>query len=138
MDLAAYLDAARGFGERFRARWEPYPTAPAAEVDGERLAAAWAEYTERLQDNYPFFHPRFAGQMLKPPHPVAVAAYLAAMCVNPNNHALDGRPVTSEMEKEAAAELGAMWSEEHTSELQSRQYLVCRLLVEKNSHSAAR
>src|SRR3712207_8520949 len=27
---------------------------------------------------------------------------------------------------------GAMRSEEHTSELQSRQYLVCRLLLEKN------
>src|SRR3712207_7989484 len=26
-------------------------------------------------------------------------------------------------------------SEEHTSELQSRQYLVCRLLLEKTSHS---
>src|SRR3712207_7790415 len=25
-------------------------------------------------------------------------------------------------------------SEEHTSELQSRQYLVCRLLLEKNQH----
>src|SRR3712207_8392816 len=31
---------------------------------------------------------------------------------------------------EAAAEIGAR-SEEHTSELQSRQYLVCRLLLEK-------
>src|SRR3712207_8040412 len=28
----------------------------------------------------------------------------------------------------------AQRSEEHTSELQSRQYLVCRLLLEKNSH----
>src|SRR3712207_7270399 len=27
-------------------------------------------------------------------------------------------------------------SEEHTSELQSRQYLVCRLLLEKKKHSA--
>src|SRR3712207_8324666 len=27
-------------------------------------------------------------------------------------------------------------SEEHTSELQSRQYLVCRLLLEKNTHGA--
>src|SRR3712207_8791491 len=26
-------------------------------------------------------------------------------------------------------------SEEHTSELQSRQYLVCRLLLEKNKHT---
>src|SRR3712207_7537784 len=31
----------------------------------------------------------------------------------------------------AAAEIR---SEEHTSELQSRQYLVCRLLLEKNRH----
>src|SRR3712207_6851967 len=28
---------------------------------------------------------------------------------------------------------GALRSEEHTSELQSRQYLVCRLLLEKNT-----
>src|SRR3712207_8549277 len=27
-------------------------------------------------------------------------------------------------------------SEEHTSELQSRQYLVCRLLLEKKNHSS--
>src|SRR3712207_8630910 len=31
----------------------------------------------------------------------------------------------------------AVRSEEHTSELQSRQYLVCRLLLEKNSGDAA-
>src|SRR3712207_7358305 len=29
-------------------------------------------------------------------------------------------------------------SEEHTSELQSRQYLVCRLLLEKKKHSPRR
>src|SRR3712207_8324334 len=29
----------------------------------------------------------------------------------------------------------AMRSEEHTSELQSRQYLVCRLLLEKKKHA---
>src|SRR3712207_8861659 len=29
-------------------------------------------------------------------------------------------------------------SEEHTSELQSRQYLVCRLLLEKKNHSSSR
>src|SRR3712207_8845287 len=29
-------------------------------------------------------------------------------------------------------------SEEHTSELQSRQYLVCRLLLEKKKHRALR
>src|SRR3712207_7807260 len=33
----------------------------------------------------------------------------------------------------AARLLGMARSEEHTSELQSRQYLVCRLLLEKNT-----
>src|SRR3712207_7753889 len=39
-------------------------------------------------------------------------------------------------EVEAAAQLGddRLRSEEHTSELQSRQYLVCRLLLEKKIH----
>ena len=109
MDLAAYLDAARSFDRSFRARWEPVAPAPAAAVDEGRLAAAWAEYTGRLQDNYPFFHPRYAGQMLKPPHPVAIAGYLAAMTVNPNNHALDGGPATGAMEKEVVADLAAMF-----------------------------
>jgi glutamate/tyrosine decarboxylase-like PLP-dependent enzyme len=109
MDLRGYLDDAAGFAEGFRDRWEPYPPAPATQVDGGRLAAAWAEYTERLQDNYPFFHPRYAGQMLKPPHPVAVAGYLAAMTINPNNHALDGGPATGAMEKEVVGELAAMF-----------------------------
>jgi glutamate/tyrosine decarboxylase-like PLP-dependent enzyme len=109
MDLAAYLEAARSFDRSFRARWEPVAAAPAAAVDDGRLAAAWAEYTGRLQDNYPFFHPRYAGQMLKPPHPVAIAGYLAAMTVNPNNHALDGGPATGAMEKEVVADLAAMF-----------------------------
>ena len=57
---------------------------------------------------YPFGHPRYAGQMLKPPHPVALAAYAAAARINPNNHALDGGPPTSAFEKEVVADLGAM------------------------------
>jgi glutamate/tyrosine decarboxylase-like PLP-dependent enzyme len=109
MDLRGYLDDAAGFAEGFRDRWEPFPRVPATQVDGGRLAAAWAEYTERLQDNYPFFHPRYAGQMLKPPHPVAVAGYLAAMTINPNNHALDGGPATGAMEKEVVGDLAAMF-----------------------------
>jgi glutamate/tyrosine decarboxylase-like PLP-dependent enzyme len=109
MDLGAYLDAAHAFDRRFRGRWEPVAPAAAAEVDPERLAAVWAEYTERLQDNYPYFHPRYAGQMLKPPHPVAIAGYLAAMTVNPNNHALDAGPATAAMEKEVVGDLAAMF-----------------------------
>jgi glutamate/tyrosine decarboxylase-like PLP-dependent enzyme len=61
-----------------------------------------------MQDNYPYFHPLYAGQMLKPPHPVARAAAAMADWVNPNNHALDGGRASSRMEKEAVAELARM------------------------------
>jgi glutamate/tyrosine decarboxylase-like PLP-dependent enzyme len=47
--------------------------------------------------------------MLKPPHPAAVAGYLAAMLVNPNNQAVEAGKVTSELEKEAVAQLAAMF-----------------------------
>src|SRR5262249_43424514 len=66
-------------------------------------------FAERLRENSPSSPPSYAGQMLKPPHPAAVAGYLAAMLINPNNHALDGGPATSAMEKEAVAQLAAMF-----------------------------
>ena len=67
----------------------------------------------RLGDNYPYFHPLYAGQMLKPPHPVARAAYALAMSINPNNHARDGGRASSEMEIEAVREIAGMfgWTE---------------------------
>lgn len=74
-------------------------------LDPARLQALIVELGERLQDNYPFFHPLYAGQMLKPPHPAAMIAYLTAMQINPNNHALDGGPATARMEREAVAAL---------------------------------
>ena len=66
------------------------------------------ELRKRLEGNYPFHHPQYAGQMLKPPHPLAWIAYAMTMTVNPNNHALDGGPPTSVMEKEAVAKLAEM------------------------------
>jgi len=67
-----------------------------------------SQLSERLEGNYPFHHPSYAGQMLKPPHPVAWLAYALTATINPNNHALDGGPPTSEMEKEAVKELAKM------------------------------
>src|SRR6202041_830428 len=79
----------------------------------ERIAEVLAEATGKLRDNYPYFHPLYAGQMLKPPHPVARLAYALAMWINPNNHALDGGRASSAMEREAVAELAAMFSWEN-------------------------
>src|SRR6266568_6388572 len=80
-----------------------------AELPGrERLMEVLAEVAERLHDNYPYFHPLYAGQMLKPPHPVARLAYELALWINPNNHALDGGRASSAMEREAVAALARM------------------------------
>jgi tyrosine decarboxylase / aspartate 1-decarboxylase len=78
-----------------------------------RAAAVLSETAERLHDNYPYFHPLYAGQMLKPPHPVARAAYAMAMQLNPNNHALDGGRASSRMEVEAVRAIAEMfgWAE---------------------------
>ena len=73
------------------------------------LESVLFEVAERLQDNYPYFHPLYAGQMLKPPHQVARLAYMLAMWINPNNHALDGGKASSQMEKEAVAEIAKMF-----------------------------
>jgi tyrosine decarboxylase/aspartate 1-decarboxylase len=76
---------------------------------GEEAAAILREAAERMHDNDPYGHPLYIGQMLKPPHPIARAAYAMAMSVNPNNHALDGGRASSAMELEAVAALARMF-----------------------------
>jgi tyrosine decarboxylase/aspartate 1-decarboxylase len=78
-------------------------------IEEPELASVLDEVAERMQDNYPYFHPQYAGQMLKPPHPVARIAYAMSLWINPNNHALDGGRASSAMEKECIVDLGAMF-----------------------------
>lgn len=80
-----------------------------AEDDAAGTGAVLREVAERMRDNYPYPHPLYAGQMLKPPHPVARLAYSLALWLNPNNHALDGGRASSAMEKEAVAEIAGMF-----------------------------
>jgi glutamate/tyrosine decarboxylase-like PLP-dependent enzyme len=82
-------------------------------VDAEAMGRVLETTARRLGDNYPYFHPLYAGQMLKPPHPVARAAYALAMTINPNNHSRDGGRASSEMEIEAVQEIAGMfgWTE---------------------------
>ncbi|MGF1510767.1 MAG: pyridoxal phosphate-dependent decarboxylase family protein [Myxococcota bacterium] len=88
--------------ESWEGRWPP---AEADEPD-TRAEDALRALMARLTDNFPFGHPSYAGQMLKPPHPVAWVAYAATMLINPNNHALDGGPATARMELEVIRGLG--------------------------------
>jgi tyrosine decarboxylase / aspartate 1-decarboxylase len=87
------------------ARLPPNPALPL----GEAASSILERVATRLQDNYPYAHPLYAGQMLKPPHPIARAAYALAMSVNPNNHALDGGRASSAMEIEAVAAIAKMF-----------------------------
>lgn len=90
-------------------RWRPFLPAESLRVDKRAAAEAIDALVARLNDNYPFFHPDYAGQMLKPPHPVALAAYLAAARINPNNHALDGGPATAALEREVIEQFAALF-----------------------------
>ncbi|MEP1095147.1 MAG: aminotransferase class I/II-fold pyridoxal phosphate-dependent enzyme [Cyclobacteriaceae bacterium] len=88
--------------------------------DLKKMEEVLQEVAERMQDNYPYFHPLFAGQMLKPPHPIARAAYMLSMWINPNNHAMDGSKASSPMEKEVVADLAKMFGlEQHLGHLTS-------------------
>lgn len=74
-----------------------------------RIEDALLKVAARMQNNYPYFQPEYAGQMLKPPHAIARLAYMLALYVNPNNHALDGGRASSQMEKEAVAGIAQMF-----------------------------
>jgi tyrosine decarboxylase / aspartate 1-decarboxylase len=103
--LDVFLEAAK----RLDAGFAGLPAYELSLPGAQRLADVLNATAERLHDNYPYFHPLYAGQMLKPPHPVARLAYALAMWINPNNHALDGGRATSAMEKETVAEIAAMF-----------------------------
>jgi tyrosine decarboxylase / aspartate 1-decarboxylase len=103
--LEAFFEAVK----RLDAGFADLPEFVSKASGSERLTKVLTATAERLHDNYPYFHPLYAGQMLKPPHPVARLAYALAMWINPNNHALDGGRASSAMEKEAVAEIAAMF-----------------------------
>ncbi|HXR33484.1 MAG TPA: aminotransferase class I/II-fold pyridoxal phosphate-dependent enzyme [Verrucomicrobiae bacterium] len=95
--------------QKLDASFASLPEFAAAAIDSQKISEVLASTAERLRDNYPYFHPLYAGQMLKPPHPVARLAYALALWINPNNHALDGGRASSAMEKEAVAEIAGMF-----------------------------
>ena len=98
--------------ERLRDQFGFLPPVESGDMSPGRdaeIARVLDETALRLGDNYPYFHPLYAGQMLKPPHPVARAAYALAMAINPNNHARDGGRASSTMEIEAVSVIAGMF-----------------------------
>jgi len=95
--------------DRWTSQWPAVESDEATRVAPELAEATIAELMDRLQDNYPFGDPAYAGQMLKPPHEIASVAYFLTQQINPNNHALDGGPATAALEREVVADLAAMF-----------------------------
>lgn len=103
---------------RLEAGFAALPAINTPPADAQAIEETLLEVAARLHDNYPYFHPLYAGQMLMPPHAVARLAYSLAMWLNPNNHALDGGRASSEMEKEAVSDLARLFGlEEHLGHL---------------------
>ncbi len=109
MDLNRWLNSAADAIADWEAAFGPFQRHCSLQVPDDRFASVFADFTKRLRENYPFFHPSYAGQMLKPPHPAAVVGYLTAMLINPNNHALDGGPATARMELDVVDQLARMF-----------------------------
>jgi glutamate/tyrosine decarboxylase-like PLP-dependent enzyme len=93
----------------WQSQWHSYDTDETLQVSESLAREVLGELIDRLADNYPFWHPSYAGQMLKPPHDIASLAYFLAQQINPNNHALDGGPATARMEIEVVARLAGMF-----------------------------
>jgi tyrosine decarboxylase / aspartate 1-decarboxylase len=108
MNYAAELELLKAALARLARGFESLP-AHATDVDVERAAQVLDDVARRLQDNYPYHHPLYAGQMLKPPHPVARVAYALSLWINPNNHALDGGRASSALEKECIEAISGMF-----------------------------
>lgn len=109
MKLDYWLGRASEAVNDWAAEFGPYTPHPVHHIDDDTFRLAFDDFARRLRDNYPFFHPRYAGQMVKPPHPAAIVGYLAAMLINPNNHAREGGPATCDMERDVIGQLGAMF-----------------------------
>lgn len=57
MDLNKWLAAAVASNAEWSKIFGPFDPHPALAVDDSRFAAAFETFTERLKNNYPFFHP---------------------------------------------------------------------------------
>ena len=91
------------------ATFGPFDTHISQKADIEAVRGVLNTLVNKLEDNYPYFHPQYAAQMLKPAHPVAQAAYIAAMMLNPNNHSIDGGRATTYMEREVMRKMATMF-----------------------------
>ena len=109
IDLAQWLPRVVEANRRWMAQFGEFSPHASLHVSDHEVEQVFEQLQNRLTHNYPFGHPNYVGQMLKPPHPAAVLGYVSAMLINPNNHSLDGGPATAAMEREVISKFAAMF-----------------------------
>ncbi len=102
------VELLKGSLDTLAAGWAELPSFD-QDIDWDAVASVLDRVAIDMQDNYPYAHPLYAGQMLKPPHPVARLAYALSLWINPNNHALDGGRASSAMEKSIIPRIAGLW-----------------------------
>jgi len=61
--------------DKLKEGFDSFPDSFNQENSG-KIEATLLKVAKRMQDNYPYFQPQYAGQMLKPPHAIARLAYM--------------------------------------------------------------
>ena len=61
MDLEDWLSRALAAVRDWQDGYGPFDRHRSLHVDQERFAVAFEEFTGRLRENYPYFHPSYAG-----------------------------------------------------------------------------
>ena len=100
--LQTYIEKILDEQKKWRADYSPEDISlyKKSEYNNGKLVEEFEKFLERSKNHFPFFHPRYAAQMAKDPAIPTILGYLTFMLSNPNNHAYEGGPVTTEMEME--------------------------------------
>src|SRR5258707_6786067 len=80
----------------------------------------------------------FRSRLRRDPHQSERQDHVESLSADASRRLVGGAVERGEAECEEADHDGEQRSEEHTTELQSRQYLVCRLLLEKKKNKNTR
>ena len=62
MDLQRWLSQAADSVRAWQAEYPLFEPHPSLVISDERFDAAFAEFSDRMRGNYPYFHPSYAGQ----------------------------------------------------------------------------
>jgi hypothetical protein len=80
MDIRHWLPRAVNVAESWSEQFGPFRSHASHKISDD----VFEQFGNRMGDNYPFFHPRHAGQMVKLPHPAPIVGCLTTNSATAN------------------------------------------------------